>query len=214
MDIWNIRRNSLNGHGRKTEKKSSPNDQTPKIRGFSLLAWMYCQLQVNWLDWISNSFRNCAIAWWRSTNWLWRLTHIVITNIEGDLGQNFKNCPNNILISRARSDHIFRDLRSLTILLPNCDLRSLTITFSKSWTIRSRSWSAIILPITPLLCLIIQRAVFLWKEPYILKAHDLGMSQILRLRAAFGINIWIFPLENGYKGNEIRSKIPFFAVTT
>ena len=115
---------------------------------------------------------------------------------------------------RARSNHIFRNLRSLTILLPNCDLWSLTITFSKSWTIRSRSWSAIILPITPLLCLIIQRAVFLWKEPYILKAHDLGMSQILRLRAAFGINIWIFPLENGYKGNEIRSKIPLFAITT
>ena len=113
-------------------------------------------------------------------------------------------------MARARSDHIFRDLRSLTILLPNCDLRSLTITFSKSWTIRSRSWSAIILPITPLLCLIVQRAVFLWKEPYILKAHDLGMSKILRSRD-FGMNIWIFPLENGYKGNEIRSKIPFFA---
>ena len=27
----------------------------------------------------------------------------------------------------------------------------------------------------------------------------------------FGMNIWIFPLKNGYKGNKITSKIPFFA---
>ena len=33
--------------------------------------------------------------------------------------------------------------------------------------------------------------IFLRKEPYILKAHDVRMSKILRSRA-FGINLWIF----------------------
>ena len=49
---------------------------------------------------------------------------------------------------RVRDDTFFRDLRSLTIILPNHDLRSLTIIFWKSHDWRSRSWSAIILPIT------------------------------------------------------------------
>ena len=49
---------------------------------------------------------------------------------------------------RVRDDTFFRDLRSLTIILPNHDLRSLTIMFWKSHDRRSRSWSAIISPIT------------------------------------------------------------------
>ena len=49
---------------------------------------------------------------------------------------------------RVRHDTFFRDLRSLTIILPNHDLRSLTIILWKSHDRRSRSWSAIILPIT------------------------------------------------------------------
>ena len=49
---------------------------------------------------------------------------------------------------RVRNDTFFQDLRSLTIILPNCDLRSLMIIFRKSHDRWSLSWSAIILPIT------------------------------------------------------------------
>ena len=53
---------------------------------------------------------------------------------------------------RVRDDTFFCDLRSLTIILPNCDLRSLTIIFWKSHDRRSRSWSAILFPITLNIC--------------------------------------------------------------
>ena len=51
-------------------------------------------------------------------------------------------------LGRVRDDTFFCDLRSLTIILPNCDLRSLTIIFWKSHDRWSRSWSAILFPIT------------------------------------------------------------------
>ena len=53
-----------------------------------------------------------------------------------------------IMKIRVRHDTFFQDLRSLTIILPNHDLGSLTIIFWKSHDRRSQSWSAIILPIT------------------------------------------------------------------
>ena len=61
----------------------------------------------------------------------------------------FLSWDTNSISSRVRDDPFFRDLRSLTIILLNRDLRlrSLTITFWKSHDRRSRSWSAIIYPI-------------------------------------------------------------------
>ena len=54
--------------------------------------------------------------------------------------------------------------------------------------------------------------IFLRKEPYILKAHDVRMSKILRIRV-FGIDLWIFLLKTysfnskGIEKNMVKNEI-------